>query len=176
MQGHYIFITVVTYNRQPILIDNIEILKAAFHKTILKYDYELFAVVILPDHFHIIIRPKQAEDFSKIVGSIKKYFTYNLNLKNSDGASKRRALQNESRNKRKESNIWQRRFYDHIIRDDEDLFKHVDYIHYNPVKHKNISPKDWEYSSFKKFVKDKWYEENWYNFGDKHNIENIDLE
>ena len=75
-----------------------------------------------------------------------------------------------------EKGIWQRRYYDHIIRDDEDLYRHIDYIHYNSVKHNNIAPKDWEYSTFKKFVEKGNYELNWCNFKDKHNINSMNLE
>ena len=78
--------------------------------------------------------------------------------------------------KRGEKGIWQRRYYDHIIRNENDLWKHVDYIHYNSVKHYDISPKDWKYSSFHKFVKNNYYELNWCNVDDKHNIKELDIE
>lgn len=87
LENHSVFLTVVTYKRQPILIDNINLLRESFRKTLLTYNYEIYAIVILPDHFHIIIKPENIEDFSKIIGSVKKNFTYNL-----DGASKRRTL------------------------------------------------------------------------------------
>ena len=78
--------------------------------------------------------------------------------------------------KRNEKGIWQRRYYDHIIRDEKDLYRHVDYIHFNPMKHYNITPKDWEYSSFQKFIKNHWYEENWCNFNNEYKIDSLDLE
>ena len=61
---------------------------------------------------------------------------------------------------------------DHIIRNDKDFKKHIDYIHYNPYKHYQIVPKDWQYSSFHKFVKSGYYDLNWCDFED----ENVDLE
>ena len=78
--------------------------------------------------------------------------------------------------KRNEKGIWQRRYYDHIIRDENDLLKHIDYIHFNSMKHYDIAPKEWKYSSFKKFVRNNYYDENWCNFGDKNNISDLELE
>ena len=68
------------------------------------------------------------------------------------------------------------KFTIYVVRDDMDFNKHLDYIHYNSVKHLNISPKDWEFSSFKKFVKQGFYQENWCNFDDKNDILNMNLE
>ena len=78
---------------------------------------------------------------------------------------------NASRVARRESTIWQRRYWEHTIRDKNDLYKHLDYIHYNPIKHGYVkSAKDWKYSSFNKFVKMNYYEPNWCNFEDKYDI------
>ena len=70
----------------------------------------------------------------------------------------------ESRKQKGENNIWQRRYWEHTILTKEDLYKHLDYILYNPVKHGYVlSAKDWKYSSFFKFVKNGYYDENWGN-------------
>ena len=89
----------------------------------------------------------------------------------------------DSQFKKKEQKVWgillgftQPTHYDHIIRNDMDFNKHLDYIHYNSVKHLNISPKDWQFSSFKKFVKQGFYQEDWCNFDDKNCVLNMDLE
>ena len=121
----------------------------------------------------MIIKPQKNYEFSKIIGTIKKHYTYNIN-----GASKDSTLPlSESRLKRKESGIWQRRFYEHIIRNEDDLYKHLDYIHYNPVKHNLVqNVKDWKYSSFHKFVKKGIYEENWGSAFDIEKIKNLDFE
>ena len=79
-------------------------------------------------------------------------------------------------NKKRESDIWQRRYWEHTIINEEDLCKHIDYIHYNSMKHYNIAPKDWEYSSFKKFVNNGFYEMSWCNFEDIHKINELDFE
>jgi putative transposase len=71
-------------------------------------------------------------------------------------------LANPSRNKRRESTIWQRRFWEHTIRDDADYGRHVDHIHYNPVKHGLVkSVSDWPHSSFHRFVREGFYPEYW---------------
>ena len=78
----------------------------------------------------------------------------------------------QSQSKKKERGIWQRRYYEHTIRDENELEKYRNYIHYNPVKHKlATSAKDWEFSSFNKFVKNGFYDKDWYNLD-----ENIDLD
>ena len=69
---------------------------------------------------------------------------------------------NESKRKRNESTVWQRRFWEHLIRDDKDFVRHVDYIHYNPVKHGLAqAPRDWQYSTFHRYTKIGVYPENW---------------
>ena len=145
----YVFITIVTYDRKPILIENIKIFKESLKNSKKKYNYELIAIVVNYDHAHFIVNPDNIDDYSKIE------YTLNNN---------------------KEADIWQRRYWEHTIRDEEDLYRHLDYIHYNPTKHYNIAPKDWEYSSFKKFVEKGYYELNWCNFGDKYKILNMDCE
>ena len=160
-----VFITIVTYNRQQILVRNIELLRQSFKNV--KYNYEIIAGIVIPGHLHILIQTTNASDYSKIISSFKSNFS-RLLPKNMN--------QTQNQLQRREKGIWQRKYYDHIIRDDIDFNKHLDYIHYNSVKHLNISPKDWEFSSFKKFVKQGFYQENWCNFDDKNGILNMDLE
>ena len=160
-----VFITIVTYNRQQILVKNIELLRQSFKNV--KYNYEIIAGIVLPDHLHILIQTDEASDYSKIISSFKSNFS-RLLPKNMN--------QTEAQLDRREKGIWQRKYYDHIIRNDMDFNKHLDYIHYNSVKHLNIAPKDWKFSSFKKFVKQGFYQENWCNFNDKNGILNMNLE
>ena len=159
----YIFLTVVTYNRQPILIKNIGILRESFKNSKEKYKYDIYAVIINKDHFHIIIKPENINNYPKIIAEIKRYFTKHIN-------------KDYVLNKNNEANIWQRRYWEHTIRDEEDLNKHTDYIHYNSMKHYNIAPKDWAYSSFKKFVNNGYYENDWCNYNDKNKIEELSYE
>ncbi len=158
------FFTVVTHNRKAILIDNIDKLRESFRLSKSKYDYEIEAIVILPDHFHMILTPKVAKDYPKIISHIKRSFLYGLdqNLKNSAKIDL-----SSSKLKRQHSGIWQSRYYEHTIRDEKDFKIRFDYIHFNPVKHKLVSKvKDWEYSSFHKYVKIGWYDSAWGDFGE----------
>lgn len=81
--------------------------------------------------------------------------------------------QSDSNIKRKERNIWQRRFGEHTIRNEEDLYRHIDYIHYNPMKHYQITPRDWKDSTFNNFVKNGYYDKDWCNFEDKYKISDL---
>ena len=160
-----VFITIATYNRQTILVENIELLRYSLKEV--KYDYKIIAGVVLPDHLHLLLQTDKASDFSKIITSFKTNFSKvmpkNLN-------------QTQNQLNRREKGIWQRKYYDHIIRDENDFYKHLDYIHYNSFKHLNIPPKNWKYSSFTKFVQNGYYELDWCNFDNKNDILNMDLE
>ena len=171
--GKLVFITIVTFNRIPILVKNIELVREALKSV--KYKFDIVAGVVMPDHMHFIIAPENINETSLIISFFKQYFT--KNYISSVGLDPRiQNIQSSSRISKKEKNVWQRRFYDHIIRDEQDFNKHIDYIHYNPMKHLCVAPKDWEFSSFKKFVDNGFYENDWCNFGDKNNIEKMNLE
>ncbi len=147
----YVFLTVVTNNRRKILIKNIEILRAAFKNAKKYFNFEAIAIVILPDHFHLLVKPENIKDYPKIITSIKYYFSKNITVVGLESPT-------YDRNK----GIWQRRYNEHTIRDENDLHRHLDYIHYNPVKHALVQKvKDWEFSSFNKFVKTNNYEADW---------------
>lgn len=166
-----VFITIVTKNRKNILINYINIFKASLKKSIKKFKYEIIACIVLPDHCHLLIQAEETDKIPLVIRDIKYNFVQNLpqEILNSIKLT-------ESEIKRNEKGVWQRRYYDHIIRDEEDFNKHLDYIHYNSMKHYNISPKDWEYSSFKKFVQQKFYDEKWCNFNDINKINEMNLE
>ena len=158
-----IFITVVTKDRKKILITNIEALRKSFKIAKEKYPFDIIAIIINPDHFHMIIKPQSIAAYPKIIGLIKSNFTKLADI-------------DYSLNQRCDADIWQKRYWGHTIIGEEDLSRHIDYIHYNSMKHNNIPPKDWEYSSFRTFVKQGYYDENWCNFGDKNRINNMNLE
>jgi len=148
------------------LIQNIKNLRQTFLDT--NYKFKIIAGCVMPEHIHFIIKPENINELSKIIKSIK--YNFSKSLPKSNNLS-------DSLHKRKEKGIWQRRFYDHIIRKEDDLYRHLDYIHYNPIKHGIVQKaKDWDFSSFNKFVKLGLYDENWCNFEDKNNINNMDLE
>ncbi len=150
--GGWYFFTVVTGNRNPILIDNIERLREAFRLCLSRYPFEIEAIVILPDHLHALWKlPEGDADFSRRWMVIKRKFSSGLSG----------AVISASKAKKREKGIWQRRFWEHYIRDEEDWRRHVDYIHFNPVKHGYVSePQNWQYSSYQKAIDKGWYEAN----------------
>ena len=172
VKNSYVFITIVTAKRRKILIDNIDILRNAFKNTINSFNYEIYAICVLPDLIHMIIKPFDINDYPKIVQQVKRYFSQNIDKNTLDNYSL-----TSGNVKRKECDIWQHKYWEHTIRDENDLNKHTDYIHYNPLKHKYVNKvSDWDYSSFKKFVQNKLYDINWCNFEDNNNITELDYE
>ena len=143
--GDIVFLTHITLNRQPILIDNFNLLWSSINSQQNQHNFDLIAWAILPDHFHILLEYK-SDDISNLMRRIKLSFS-----------SKYRKKYNIAKGR-----IWQFRFYDHIIRDQEDLNRHIDYIHYNPLKHKLVDePIKWQYSSFNKYYEDGFYSNDW---------------
>ena len=146
LQNYSYYLTVVTQNRMPILIDNIELLRDSFRRSKKRYDYAIDAIVILPDHIHMIITPQNPKDYSKIIALIKRSFTYGLDMKTKEESKFNLSASSYRRNL---SGVWQKRFYEHTIRDEKDYAQILDYIKTNPIKHglvDNIN--DWKYSSF----------------------------
>ncbi|WP_250458900.1 REP-associated tyrosine transposase [Microbulbifer litoralis] len=151
--GACYFFTVVTERRKPLLIDHIGRLRKAFRQILTKHPFEVQAIVILPDHLHTIWKlPEEDEDYSSRWKKIKRIFSTGFPS---------RAHTDSQKNKR-EKGTWQRRFWEHLIRSEEDWTNHLDYIHYNPVKHGYVNQvKEWPYSSFHRMVKRGWYPESW---------------
>jgi putative transposase len=152
ISGAMYFFTVVTYNRNPLLLTGTSLsrLRSAFKYTMEKHPFEIVGIVILPDHLHCIWQlPNGDSDFSLRWQTIKRYYSI---------------AQPINPNHRGEKNIWQRRFWEHMIKNDEDLNKHLDYIYYNPVKHGYVNaPCEWAFSSFKRDVGRGLYDINWGN-------------
>ena len=168
-QYKYVFITIVTYNRTPLLTENVEILKNSIKKAHSKYNFKIFAICIMPEHLHMIIKLDNIHDYPKIIYSIKYYFSKYTKIS--------KVELSESKIKKGEKGIWQRRYWEHTIRDESDLYKHLDYIHFNPIKHNLVkSLKDYKYSTFKNFVKIGLYDGNWCNYEDKNKILDLNFE
>jgi putative transposase len=123
-----------------------------------KWPFDLTGIVLLPDHLHTIwTLPPGDVAFSRRWWRIKGEFTA-LFLKGGGSEGKCSA----SRRKRKERGVWQRRFWEHAIRDENDFERHMDYLHYNPVKHGLVGrPCDWPYSSFHRWVQMGIYPPDW---------------
>ena len=158
IKGGTYFFTIVTFQRKKILNEpeNIQVLRDAFEYIKKKHPFHLDAYVILPEHIHLIITlPENDDDFSTRIRLMKSYFSRNCN-------NLYKQLPDGSRKLKNEQLIWQRRFWEHVIRDNKDYKQHVEYIHYNPVTHGLVSkPIDWVYSSFRRFVKDGIYDMDW---------------
>ncbi|KYJ86074.1 REP-associated tyrosine transposase [Sulfurovum riftiae] len=158
--GYSYFITIVTHMRNPILIQNIELLRESFRVSKLKYNYNIDAIVIMPDHLHMIITPQCAKEYPHIVRTIKQHFS-----KYCDPKYYAHLQQSHSRRKEGYLPVWQKKYYEHTLRDAKDFKLHLDYIHFNPVKH-NVADSvgDWEYSSFQKYVDLGEYHSRWCDF------------
>jgi len=154
--GGYYFFTAITYRRRKLFAESKtrEYLCNAWQKVQQQYPFELTAVCLLPEHIHCVWRlPDGDNDFSMRWRLIKRYFT--LSYLADQG---RELAQSRSRIQKGERGVWQRRFWEHQIRDETDLQNHVDYIHYNPLKHNMVERvEDWPWSSYHRFVKEGFY-------------------
>ncbi|MBD1848663.1 transposase [Leptolyngbya sp. GB1-A1] len=158
--GGTYFFTQVTHQRQPWLCSEIarSLLRSALLKVGAKYPFTIEAIVLLPDHLHCIwTLPPNDSDYATRWRLIKSEVT----RQGSDLLGVQ-ASRSESRQKRQEGNLWQRRFWEHTIRDEADFARHCDYIHYNPVRHGLCERAvDWQYSSFHRFVAQGVYSKDW---------------
>jgi putative transposase len=158
--GAVYFFTVVTHRRRPILTrpDSVVTLREAIRDTRLTLPFEILAWVLLPDHLHCLWRlPVGDRDFSKRWGLIKAGFSKRIagTLPETEGPI-------PSRLAHRERAVWQRRFWEHQIRGEEDMRRHMDYIHYNPVRHGHVERVgDWPYSTFHRCVRQGVYPEAW---------------
>ena len=153
-EGYSYFLTMVTHRWEPLLVDKIDLLRYAFALSKKKYDYRINAIVVLPDHLHMIITPKISIEYSKIISHIKRSFVYGVVGRGAltptnDIDESRKVNLSSSKYNRKHSGIWQERFYEHTIRDEKDWLEKIEYMKYNPVKHGLVEDiRDWKYSSF----------------------------
>jgi putative transposase len=158
--GARFFLTLVTEHRRPLFADavNVDRLRSVTARVRDSLHFELLAAVSLPDHLHWLIElPHGEADFSKRIGKIKAGFTKALPATERPAASI-----TPSRRRKREQMVWQRRFWEHTIRDERDLEAHVDYVHYNPVKHGHCAcPHQWRYSSFGRWVRAGRYSTDW---------------
>ena len=143
--GGCYFFTVVTADRAPIFQSPVAVscLRASFRAVLPRHPFSIDAMVVLPDHVHCIwTLPNEDDDYSRRWRLIKTAFT-----KHFQGLPEVTAQVRQS--------VWQKRFWEHTIRDERDFARHVDYIHFNPVKHGWVSRvADWPYSSFHRYVRD----------------------
>jgi putative transposase len=157
IKGSCYFFTVVTEKRRKFFADadNVKRLRTAFKTVMAKRPFVIDAAVVLPDHLHFIwTLPENDCDYSTRWRLIKSAFTKQLPDKP--------AVQNTNRQNKKQQAIWQHRGWEHCLRDELDFQRHVDYIHYNPVKHGYVKhAADWQYSSIHRYIKLGMLNEQW---------------
>lgn len=156
IEGGCYFFTVVTKKRRKIFFDdNVKRLRAAFKSVMQKRPFVINAAVILPDHLHFIwTLPEHDSDYSTRWRLIKSVFTKQYPDKFT--------VQNANRKKKKQQEIWQYRGWEHCLCDELDIQRHIDYIHYNPVKHGLVKrASDWQYSSIHQYIKSGALDEHW---------------
>jgi putative transposase len=158
--GGTYFFTVVTADRARILCTPmaLPILRNSIIATKARWPFDLVAIVVLPDHFHTIwTLPTGDADFSKRWAFLKKSFTKQWIAR---GGFERPISDSKRRNRRR--GVWQRRFWEHLIRSEDSFRHHCDYVHYNPVHHGFATcPHAWKPSTFTRFVEQGFYEPDW---------------
>ena len=158
--GGTYFITQVTYQRIPWFCTDVgrKALREGIEHINKKYPFSIDAFILLPDHFHCLwtlpINDRQLSLRLRLIKTyVTKHYISELGLDRSISPS---------RQKRAESNLWQRRFWEHLIRDERDFNTHCDYIHNNPVKHGLcLNSQDWQFSSIHRFIAQEIYPADW---------------
>jgi putative transposase len=153
-KGRIFFFTVVLADRSSnLLVDQIDRLRRVYRTVQQRRPFETVAICVLPDHVHAVwALPEDDGDFSSRWSLIKSGFSRGL-----DPGSR-----SASKAAKREKGIWQRRYWEHAIRDDADLERHVDYTHFNPVKHGHVTRvADWPHSSFHRYVERRILSADW---------------
>jgi putative transposase len=152
--GSFFFTVNLADRKLALLTAHIELLREAFRKTRQRHPFTVDAIVILPDHIHAIwTMPEGDADFATRWRLIKSTFSRSLSVDEPIS---------ESRAAKRERGIWQRRYWEHTIRDEDDFARHVDYIHINPLKHGLVDRvREWEASSFQRYLKLGVYPIDW---------------
>jgi len=155
IEGGQFFFTIALADRtSDLLVRHVERLRQIYRTVQARLPFETNAICILPDHLHAIwTLPPGDVDFARRWSQIKAGFSRGLPSP---------ALRSRSQVRRRERGIWQRRFWEHAIRDDADFERHVEYTHFNPVKHGYVARVcDWPYSSFHRYVQDGLMPADW---------------
>ncbi|MES1191361.1 MAG: transposase [Steroidobacter sp.] len=153
--GCYFFtVNLAERHNNTLLIDHIDSFREVFRHVQVRHPFKTDAIVVLPDHLHCIwTLPPGDNRFDMRWYLIKSRFSHLI---------KRNERVSSSRLRKGERGIWQRRYWEHAIRDEQDWRNHVDYIHYNPVKHGHVMrARDWPHSSFHKYMNKGMYPYDW---------------
>ncbi|OAI00190.1 hypothetical protein A1353_19690 [Methylomonas methanica] len=153
--GTYFFTVTLRDRRARFLVEHVDDLRRAFAQTRARKPFVIEAMEVLPDHLHAIWRLPEHDTDYPYPGrwkSIKSLFTQALARQGIDVGKRHDGS----------ASIWQRRYWEHTIRDEQDWLHHIDYIHFNPVKHGCVQRvQDWPFSSFHRFVRRGWLPLNW---------------
>ena len=155
IEGATYFFTVALANRRSdLLVRHIDHLHAVTRSVQQRHPFDIVAAVVLPDHLHVIwTLPDGDANYPLRWALIKSAFS--RAIPKTETIAKNRLA-------RRERAIWQRRYWEHQIRDDTDLQTHVDYVHYNPVKHGHmLRAEDWHYSSIHRFMREGLVKRGW---------------
>ncbi|MCQ8888408.1 transposase [Pseudoalteromonas carrageenovora] len=152
--GTYFFTVNLLDRKKSLLVEHIDLLRESIRVVKLQRPFYIDAWVVLPEHLHAVLTlPDNDTDYSGRWREIKKRFSKSL---------PKTEFLTQTRKRKNERGIWQRRFWEHTIRDDNDYWHHVNYVHFNPLKHGLVSRiVDWPYSSFHRAVKQGIYTNNW---------------
>jgi len=152
--GTYFFTVNLAERDKTLLTDHIDILRATINQVKKRHPFILNAMVVLPDHLHAMLTlPNHNNGYATRWRLIKAGFSRQLS--NHEQVT-------ESRKRKGERGIWQRRYWEHLIRDDDDYERHADYIHYNPVKHGYVlRASEWPYSTIHAYIESGVLNRNW---------------
>jgi len=152
--GTYFFTVNLADRNRTLLVDHIDKLRNTINNVKRQHPFKLDAMVVLPDHLHAMLTlPENDNNYPTRWRLIKAGFSRQI-----PGLERI----SESRKSKGERGIWQRRYWEHLIRNDEDYEGHVDYIHYNPVKHGYVSlAVDWPFSTFHDYVENGLINQDW---------------
>ena len=152
--GSYFFTVNLADRNETLLVDHLNILRQVINQVKKRHPFKLDAMVVLPDHLHAVITmPENDNNYPMRWRLIKAGFSRQI-------PGQERI--SESRKRKGERGIWQRRYWEHLIRSDIDYEKHIDYIHYNPVKHKYVSQAtQWPFSTIHKYIEKRVLNSNW---------------
>ena len=150
----YFFTLTLQDRRSDLLICKIKELRTAFQQVMKSWPFTIDGIVVLPEHMHMTMTlPPDDANYSQRISFIKSAFSRQLEPIE---------CINSSRSTKRERGIWQRRFWEHLITDEQDYERHLDYIHYNPVKHGHVtSPSQWPHSSIHRYIKAGFLPANW---------------
>ena len=144
--GCYFFTVNLLQRDKTLLVDHIDLLRSSVRWVKQRQPFQIDAWVVMPDHIHAVwTLPEGDSDYSSRWCEIKKRFSKGMPY------GEARSL---VRLHKGERGIWQRRFWEHTIRNDDDLKHHIDYVHQNPIKHGLVTDlKDWPYSSYHRWLR-----------------------